>query len=124
VLVTGGFHHFADAVGEDIGFDRVVGNRLAVSDGKLAGELVGGITGAAEKRRVLEEEMAALGDEAVSLATGDGANDIPMLQAATYGVAYHAKPKAREAANGWVERGDLTSVLKLLEIPEHDWQFR
>ena len=124
VLVTGGFHHFADAVAEDIGFERVVGNRLAVSDGKLAGELVGGITGAAEKRRVLEEEMAALGDEAVSLATGDGANDIPMLEAATYGVAYHAKPKAREAANGWVERGDLTSVLKLLEIPEHDWQFR
>jgi phosphoserine phosphatase len=44
-----------------------------------------------------------------------------MLQSATYGVAYHAKPKARDAANGWIDRGDLTNLLKLLEIPEHDW---
>jgi phosphoserine phosphatase len=68
--------------------------------------------------------MAQLGDDAVSLATGDGANDIPMLQAATYGVAYHAKPRARDAANGWIDRGDLTSLLKLLDIPQSDWQAR
>jgi phosphoserine phosphatase len=124
VLVTGGFHHFADPVAEDIGFERVVGNRLAVSAGRLAGELVGGITDSAVKAQVLCEEMDRLGANAVSLATGDGANDIPLLRAATYGVAYHAKPKAREAANGWISRGDLTSILKLLEIPEHDWQVR
>ena len=124
VLVTGGFHHFADPVAEDIGFERVVGNRLAVSEGRLAGELVGGITDSAVKAQVLREEMDRLGENAVSLATGDGANDIPMLAAATYGVAYHAKPKAKEAANGWISRGDLTSILKLLEIPEHDWQVR
>jgi len=124
VLVTGGFHHFADPVAEDIGFERVVGNRLAVSEGRLAGELVGGITDSAVKAQVLREEMDRLGENAVSLATGDGANDIPLLAAATYGVAYHAKPKAKEAANGWISRGDLTSILKLLEIPEHDWQMR
>ena len=124
VLVTGGFHHFADPVAEDIGFERVVGNRLAVSEGRLAGELVGGITDSAVKAQVLREEMDRLGENAVSLATGDGANDIPLLAAATYGVAYHAKPKAKEAANGWISRGDLTSILKLLEIPEHDWQVR
>ena len=124
VLVTGGFHHFADPVAADIGFERVVGNRLAVSAGRLAGELVGGITDSSVKARVLADEMAGLGDNAVSLATGDGANDIPLLEAATWGVAYHAKPKAREAANGWIERGDLTAILKLLEIPEHDWQVR
>ena len=124
VLVTGGFHHFADPVAADIGFERVVGNRLAVSNGSLAGGLVGGITDSAVKAEVLREEMARLGDNAVSLATGDGANDIPMLAAATYGVAYRAKPKARAAANGWIDRGDLTSLLKLLEIPQHDWQMR
>ena len=124
VLVTGGFHHFADPVAADIGFERVVGNRLAVSEGRLAGELVGGITDASAKAQVLRDELARLGDSAVSLATGDGANDIPMLQAATYGVAYHAKPKAREAANGWVDRGDLISILKLLEIPEREWVVR
>ena len=124
VLVTGGFHHFADPVAEDIGFERVVGNRLAVADGRLAGELAGVITDSAVKAQVLRDEMARLGENAASLATGDGANDIPMLKAATYGVAYHAKPKAREAANGWIDRGDLTSILKLLEIPQHDWQVR
>jgi phosphoserine phosphatase len=121
VLVTGGFHHFADPVAEELGFERVVGNRLAVSEGKLAGTLVGGITDSSVKAQVLHEEMARLGENAVSLATGDGANDIPMLQAATYGVAYYAKPKAREAANGWADHGDLTTILKLFEIPEHDW---
>nr|WP_250893740.1 phosphoserine phosphatase SerB [Croceibacterium selenioxidans] len=121
VLVTGGFHHFADPVAEDLGFERVVANRLAVSQDRLSGQLVGGITDSSVKARVLQEEMSLLGASAVSLATGDGANDIPMLEAATYGVAYHAKPKAREAANGWIDRGDLTSLLKLLDIHERDW---
>ena len=121
VLVTGGFHHFADAVAGQLGFERVIGNRLAVHEGKLTGGLVGAITGSAAKEAALREEMANLGEDAVSLAAGDGANDIPMLAAATYGVAYHAKPKARAAANGWIGRGDLTAILKLLEIPERDW---
>ena len=121
VLVTGGFHHFADPVAKELGFERVVGNRLEVHGGKLTGGLVGAITGASAKEAALREEMARLGENAVSLATGDGANDIPMLAAATYGVAFRAKPKARAAANGWIDRGELTSILKLLEIPQHDW---
>ncbi|WP_374414644.1 phosphoserine phosphatase SerB [Novosphingobium colocasiae] len=125
VLVTGGFHHFADPVGAMLGFDAVVGNRLEVAEGKLTGGLVGGIVDSAVKKATLLAEVAAAGGDAgldvVSLATGDGANDIPMLEAASYGVAYHAKPKARLAANGWIDTGDLTSVLKLLGIPERDW---
>ena len=121
VLVTGGFHHFADPVAEQLGFEQVVGNRLAVHGGKLTGELVGGITDSSVKEKLLRDEAARLGDDVVTLATGDGANDIPMLQSATYGIAYRAKPKARAAASGWIDRGDLTSILKLLEIPETDW---
>ncbi len=121
VLVTGGFHQFADPVAELLGFERVVGNRLAIEGGVLTGGLVGGITDSGVKKAVLLEEMAELGDGAVSLATGDGANDIPMLEAATYGIAYRAKPKARAAANGWIDRGDLTAILNLLGIPETDW---
>jgi phosphoserine phosphatase len=121
VLVTGGFHHFADPVAESLGFERVIGNRLEVHAGKLTGGLVGAITGSAAKEAVLREETAKFGDNAVSLATGDGANDIPMLAAATYGVAFRAKPRARAAANGWIDRGDLTAILKLLEIPRHEW---
>jgi phosphoserine phosphatase len=121
VLVTGGFHHFADPVANMLGFERVVGNRLAVADGRLTGQLVGAITDSSVKAHVLHEELAQLGGNATSLATGDGANDIPMIAAATYGVAYRAKPKARDAANGWVDRGDLTAILKLLGIPRSDW---
>jgi len=121
VLVTGGFHHFADAVGEQLGFDRVVGNRLDVADGKLTGNLLGLITDSATKKAVLTEEMGKLDPSAHSLATGDGANDIPMIEAATYGFAYRAKPKARAAANGRVDRGDLTVVLSLLGIGQRDW---
>lgn len=121
VLVTGGFHQFADPVAEQLGFDRVVANRLDVSDGKLTGGLVGPITDSSVKKAVLIEEMAKLGEGATSLATGDGANDIPMLEAATYGLAYRAKPKARAAADGWIDRGDLTAVLELLGIPRGEW---
>lgn len=121
VLVTGGFHHFADPVAEDLGFEMVVANRLEVTSGALTGGLVGGITDSGVKRKVLEEEAAQIGKGAITLATGDGANDIPMLIAATYGLAYSAKPKARAAADGWVDRGDLTGVLELLGIPRSEW---
>lgn len=121
VLVTGGFHQFADPVAEQLGFDRVVGNTLDIAGGKLTGGLVGAITDSAVKRTVLLEELALLGPGATSLATGDGANDIPMIEAATYGIAYRAKAKARAAADGWIDRGDLTSVLELLGIPREEW---
>jgi phosphoserine phosphatase len=121
VLVTGGFHHFADPVAEQLGFDRVVANRLEIGDGKLTGALDGPITDSRVKRATLLAEVEGLGEGAISLATGDGANDIPMLEAATYGIAFRAKPKARAAADGWVDRGDLTSVLQLLGIPREQW---
>ena len=121
VLVTGGFHQFADPVAQQLGFERVVANRLEVVSGQLTGGLVGGITDSSVKRAVLLEEAALLGEHTITLATGDGANDIPMLQAATYGLAYRAKPTARAAADGWVDRGDLTSVLELLGIPRANW---
>ncbi len=121
VLVTGGFHHFADPVAEDLGFEHVVGNRLTVVDGKLTGGLVGGIVDSAVKRRVLVEEALRLGENVPTLATGDGANDIPMIEAATWGIAFRAKPKARSAADGWIDRGDLTAILSLLGIPRDEW---
>lgn len=118
VLVTGGFHHFADPVAAMLGFDRVIGNRLEVVDGKLTGGLVGDVVDSGVKAAMLAEEAAG---GRISLATGDGANDIPMIAAATYGFAYLAKPKARAAANGRVDRGDLTAVLSLLGIARRDW---
>jgi phosphoserine phosphatase len=121
VLVTGGFHQFADPVAEMLGFDYVVGNRLNVSEDKLSGGLEGAIVDSAVKKATLLSEAEALGEQVVTLAIGDGANDIPMIEAATYGFAYHAKPKARAAANGRIDRGDLSKVLKLLGVPMRDW---
>ena len=121
VLVTGGFHHFADPIAEQLGFERVVGNRLAVVGGRLTGELAGPVSDASTKRATLEEERARLGEGARVLATGDGANDIPMIEAADYGVAYRAKPKARDAANGRIASEDLTAILKLLGVPQSEW---
>lgn len=121
VLVTGGFHHFADPVAERIGFERVVGNRLAVADGLLSGEVSGAVVDSSAKEKVLREETERLGHDTVSLATGDGANDIPLLRTATYGFAWRAKPAAREAAHGWIDRGDLTAILQLLNIPREEW---
>ena len=121
VLVTGGFHHFADPVAETLGFDRVVGNRLAVAEGKLTGKLAGPVSDASTKLATLEEERDQLGDSARVLATGDGANDIPMIVAADYGVAYRAKPKARDAASGRIISEDLTVLLSLLGIARSNW---
>ena len=121
VLVTGGFHHFADEVAKWLGFDRVVGNRLGVASGRLTGLLDGPISDANTKLATLREEAAKLGEGAQVLASGDGANDIPMLEAASYGFAYRAKPKAREHANGRIDQGDLTAALSLLGIPKEGW---
>ena len=121
VLVTGGFHHFADPVADMLGFDRVVGNRLAVANGKLTGKLAGPVSDAWTKLATLEQERDQLGDGARVLATGDGANDVPMIVAADYGVAYRAKPKARDAASGRIVSEDLTVLLSLLGIARSDW---
>ena len=114
VLVTGGFHHFADPIGEQLGFDRVVGNRLAVENGVLTGELAGPISDGATKRNVLVEELDRLGEGARALAMGDGANDAPMLREADYAFAFQGKNAAKEAANGRIEGADLRVALDLL----------
>ena len=114
VLVTGGFHHFADSIGEQLGFDRVVGNRLAVENGVLTGELAWPISDGATKRNVLVEELDRIGEGARALAMGDGANDAPMLREADYAFAFQGKNAAKEAANGRIEGPDLRVALDLL----------
>ncbi|WP_353229135.1 phosphoserine phosphatase SerB [Novosphingobium sp.] len=121
VLVTGGFHAFADTVGAALGFDRVVANHLGVAGGVLTGVVTGDIVDNTVKRAVLIDEAARIGEGTVSLAAGDGANDIPMIRAATHGIAFRAKPTARAAAHGRVDRGDLTAILDLYGISRDHW---
>ena len=124
VLVTGGFHRFADPVAERLGFDRVVGNRLLMHAGCLTGRVQEPICDSSTKETTLAEETAKLGEGARTLAIGDGANDTPMIVAADYGIAYKAKPKTRAAANGWIDTDDLTALLLLLGIEREKWVLR
>lgn len=122
VLVSGGFSRFAAPVAAEIGFDRAVANVLGISDGLLDGTVVGDIVGAQTKRDTLFSALAARNIPlSASLAVGDGANDIPMIEAAGLGVAYHAKPKTAAAATAQVRHGDLSALLYAMGYPRADW---
>ncbi|GAJ30448.1 phosphoserine phosphatase SerB [Acidomonas methanolica] len=95
-LVSGGFTFFTRRVAERIGFDEHHGNELAVRNGILTGQLAAPVLGPETKLVQLERIAAERGvKRAATLATGDGANDLPMLRAAGLGIAYHAKPRVR-----------------------------
>ncbi|MBT2185702.1 phosphoserine phosphatase SerB [Sphingobium nicotianae] len=122
ILVSGGFMPFAVPVGQEIGFQIQIANVLHIAGGKLAGTVAEPIVDAARKRAELLGAIAALGiAPAQAIAIGDGANDIPMIQAAGLGIAYHAKPKTRAAADVAIERGDLSTLLHALGIARKDW---
>jgi len=122
ILVSGGFTHFADKVGRDIGFDAMVSNRLGLADGKLDGTVEKPIVNSETKRLTLVETAAEMGlDLADTMAVGDGANDIPMLEAAGLGVAYHAKPKTAAAAAARIEHCDLTALLFAQGYARSEW---
>ncbi len=114
-LVTGGFTLFSQKIAAMIGFDESRANTLALDgDGKLTGEVVEPIFGRDGKLETLRALTARLGlDPEETLATGDGANDIAMIEAAGLGVAFHAKPKVAEAAAARIDHGDLTALLYL-----------
>ncbi|MFC4291721.1 phosphoserine phosphatase SerB [Sphingorhabdus arenilitoris] len=126
VLVSGGFTHFARPVAAQIGFAEYEANILAMNDGQLSGRLEGEIVDAAAKRALLNKRAAdrSIAGELI-LSVGDGANDIPMLQAAIegggVGASYHAKPKAEAAANFAVRHNDLTALLYAQGIKKADW---
>ena len=122
LLISGGFTAFTGPVAAKIGFDRQVANLLHIADGKLDGTVAKPIVDSAVKRDTLIAERATLNLEtADTLAVGDGANDIPMLQAAGLGIAYHAKPKAAAAADAAVRLGDLTVLLSAQGVPRSEW---
>ncbi len=123
LLVSGGFMHFAVPVARQIGFARVVANRLDIDGDVLAGTVADPIVDAAAKQALLEADGTPM---AAALAVGDGANDIPMITAAMagggLGIAYHAKPKAAAAAQAHVRNGDLTVLLRAQGYVRADWR--
>jgi phosphoserine phosphatase len=114
MLVSGGFDVFAAIAAAACGFDDYKANRLVVLDGALSGEVRTPILDRRSKRAALEEASADLGlTPADAAAVGDGANDIPMIEAAGLGVAYHGKPVVAAAARFRLDHADLTGILFL-----------
>lgn len=112
VLVSGGFTYFTSRIAQRIGFAEQRGNELIIEGGKLTGEVGTPILGRDAKLASLNAARKRMGlKENETLAVGDGANDLAMLQAAGLGVAYHAKPIVAEAAHARVDHGDLTALL-------------
>ena len=115
VLVSGGFTYFTARVAAAAGFHHHHGNTLEIVDGYLTGRVIEPILAKDAKLVYLKEYCHKLGittDEAVAL--GDGANDLPMLQAAGLSVAYYAKPLITEACDVRITQGDLTQVIPFL----------
>jgi phosphoserine phosphatase len=122
VLISGGFTHFAHAVAQQIGFAESFANQLDIANNALTGTVSGQIVDAAVKQAQLEASAIEHGlSYAQVLAVGDGANDIPMIQAAGLGAAYHAKPKAAAAADFAIVHNDLTALLYAQGIPRSEW---
>jgi phosphoserine phosphatase len=111
-LVSGGFSFFTSRVAAAAGFHTDRANSLIESDGALTGEVGNPILGREAKLAALNEEASALGIElAETMAIGDGANDLAMIDAAGLGVAYRAKPLVAAEADARIDHTDLTSLL-------------
>jgi phosphoserine phosphatase len=112
VLVSGGFDFFAARVAKAAGFAAHRANRLIDDGTRLTGAVAEPVLGAAAKLAALEEEAAALGlDLSRTLAVGDGANDLAMIEAAGLGVAWRAAPVVAARADARVDHADLTALL-------------
>jgi phosphoserine phosphatase len=126
-LVSGGFTVFTQRIAERLGFDEHQANTLEIIDGRLTGRVVPPILGREAKLDALRRIASERGvDMVLTLAVGDGANDLDMLREAGLGVAFRAKPKVREAVaaldNGAViTHGDLTALLYLQAYSQADF---
>lgn len=114
-VVSGGFHEVLDTVAPALGVDVWRANRLVAADGALTGEVDGPIVDAGAKAESLAEWAAQFGvPSSRTIAAGDGANDLLMLDAAALGLAFNAKPTVRQQADAVVGRVDLRELIPLL----------
>ena len=118
-ILSGGFTYFGNYLKNRFGFDYVYANELEVENGKLTGRYVGDVVDGARKAELLRllcqfENI----DIQQSVAVGDGANDLPMLNTAGLGIAFHAKPKVRANASQALSTVGLDGVLYFLGLKD------
>jgi phosphoserine phosphatase len=120
-ILSGGFTFFGQYLQSRLGVDYVFANELGMENGAVTGNVVGDIVDGKQKAQLLE---AIATSENISLdqvvAVGDGANDLPMLNLAGMGIAFHAKPLVRESAKHSVSHLGLDSLLYLIGVRDRD----
>lgn len=118
-ILSGGFTYFGNYLKRRYGFDYVYANELEIADGKLTGKYVGEIVDGKRKAELLrllaQVENVNI---AQTIAVGDGANDLPMLNIAGLGIAFHAKPKVKESADQSLSTVGLDGILYLLGLKD------
>ena len=118
-VVSGGFIDVIEPILKDLKIDFYQANKLQIIDGKLTGKIEGAIIDRSAK---LDALITFAKNEGVpmtqTVAIGDGANDLDMIQAAGLGIAFNAKPKVAAAAATTISGSDLSAVLLLMGLPD------
>ena len=114
-ILSGGFTYFGQYLQKRFGVDYVYANQLEIEDGKLTGRHLGDIVDGKRKAELLNliAQVEKIELEQV-IAVGDGANDLPMLNLAGLGIAFHAKPKVKENARQSISTIGLDGILYFL----------
>ena len=116
-VVSGGFRQVIEPLAHELMLDFVAANELEIVDGHLTGRVVGPIVDRAGKAKALRDFANQVGvPMEQTVAVGDGANDIDMLNAAGLGVAFNAKPALREVADASLSHPYLDTVLFILGV--------
>ncbi|NNK83028.1 MAG: phosphoserine phosphatase SerB [Flavobacteriaceae bacterium] len=114
-ILSGGFTYFGNYLKDQLGMDYVYANQLEIKDGVLTGNYLGEIVDGAKKAEYLKEIAQKLDiNISQTIAVGDGANDLGMLNVAGLGIAFHAKPTVKDNAQNSISSIGLDGVLYLL----------
>lgn len=118
-ILSGGFTYFGNYLRQKYEFDYVYANELEIEEGKLTGRYVGEIVDGRRKAELLRLlcQFEAI-NIAQSVAVGDGANDLPMLNLAGLGIAFHAKPKVKATARQSISTIGLDGILYFLGLKD------